>query len=54
MGKNNGVASFKLFSLLDKNASDHTGTYISCKARFSFNSPHKRLDRSLTARIYQG
>ncbi len=44
------TAYFKLFPLLEKNASDGTGASMSC---FSF-SPHKLLDMRLTASIYIG
>ncbi len=37
------TAYFKLFPL-KKNASDHAGTSMSCKAHFSFQSLHKLLD----------
>ncbi len=36
MNKNDGVST-------DKNASDCAGISMSCKARFSFHSPHKIL-----------
>ncbi len=44
MNKNDGVST-------EKNASDCTGASMSCKARFSFHSPHKLLD---TVHIYLG
>ncbi len=36
---------------LTKNACDRAGVSMSCKAHFSFHSPHKLLD---TAHIYLG
>ncbi len=35
MSKNDSVGYFELFPLLEKNASDCTGTSMSCRARFS-------------------
>ncbi len=42
--KENHTAYFKLFLLYEKNPSDNAGASMSCKARFSFHSPHKLLD----------
>ncbi len=44
MRKNDGVST-------EQNVSDRAGVSMSCKARFSFHSPHKLLD---TAHIYLG
>ncbi len=44
MSKNDDVST-------EKNASDRAGVSMSCKACFSFHSPHKLLD---TVHIYLG
>ncbi len=46
--------NFLFIKELRKNASDRAGASMSCKARFSFHSPHKRLGMRLIARIYLG